>query len=272
MVGCHPEDVIAVWRDMGVWPEKDQPRRRRRRDHDDTAANAVPAPRTMDVQRSEDARRMSQLALAIWREGIHPKDTLADRYLTGRGLLLGAVDNVSEVVRFHPACPRGEGGGGAKGRRQPAMISLMRSIFTDQPCAIHRRFLHDDGSKDGKPVALGPVVGTAIKLCSQASTFAAELSWCERLHIAEGVETGWRAIQTAGFCPLWALGAAGEVLRFPVLFGVGELVVIADNDKAGIEAAQWAVWRWKQAKRPACWFFPDMAGADVDDLAKQLQL
>jgi putative DNA primase/helicase len=255
--GCYAEDIIAIWRDAGVWPEQGQKRRRRRGDDDPAARIVLPAP-------APDARALQRRdwALSIWSAAHDPKGTPAEKYLASRGLSLSAVS--CEVVRFHPACPRSVEAGGARGCRQPAMISLMRDIVTDRPMAIHRRYLTPDGARDGKPLTLGPVGGCAIKLTSHRETFGEALGFCSRLNITEGFETGLRLLM-AGYRPLWALGAAGEIRKFPPLFAVGELAVWADHDKAGILAAQWAVWQWREAGKRARAVMPDLPGCDFAD-------
>ena len=130
-------------------------------------------------------------ALALWREGIDPRGTLAERYLTGRGLELGD-DLAGEVLRWHP--------------RLRAMVALFRGIRTDRPQALSRTYLDDEGRKLGRKF-LGPVGGAAIKLDADENVLGG-------LHIGEGVETCLAARQL-GLRPTWALGSCGAVAAFP---------------------------------------------------------
>lgn len=265
--GCYAEDIIGIWRDQGAWPKAEDRGRRTRSGGE--GGRAVGAP-PLSPQMLADIARRRDLALAIWREAVDPAGTLVDRYLKRRGLDLSVVSTSSrgarDVIRFHPTCPRGEAGGGAKGWRQPAMICLMRDIRSDRPMAIHRRYLTPDGLRDGKPVTLGPVDGCAIKLVSHADTFCEALAYCSLLHIAEGVETGIAALMQ-NYRPLWSLGAAGEIKKFPPLFAVGELMVLADHDKAGIAAAQWVREVWRDAGKRASALMPIAEGCDFADVA-----
>ena len=65
------------------------------------------------------------------------------------------------------------------------------------------------------------------------------------LGIAEGIET---ALSLAhGFSPVWSCIDAGHMARFPVLPGIEELVIAADNDPAGRAAAADCAKRWSAA-------------------------
>jgi hypothetical protein len=253
--GCDRRDVLDALREIGVDTGS--------ADHGDRVrAPRKPAPRV------DDAEIANRIAMAgrIWQEAIDPHATLAEKYLQLRGLdlLVGA-----DVVRFHPSCPRGPGADGARGQRQAAMICLMRDLVSDKPVAIHRRYLRSDGTKDGKPYTLGRVPGSAIKLTLHRDTFAEELSCCSKLHIAEGFETALGALML-GHAPIWALGAAGELARFPVLFGVGELVVLTDHDfnDVGLHAAHDAIERWHGAGKRARGIWPRMTGFDFADVVE----
>ena len=112
----------------------------------------------------------------------------------------------------------------------------MRDVVTNEPRAIQRIFVNAQTAKKDKCEAslngsmmLGRAAGAAMKLSSQFNTFWDDLSFCPRLHVAEGFETAL-SLQNQGYEPIWALGDAGHIENFPVLFGVGELVICADND------------------------------------------
>ena len=171
--GCDPLDVIAALRKRGILGNGDQ------------VQNASFSRRTDDrVAAAANLRR----ALNIWDEGIDPRSTLGEMYLKGRGLLLPPKVCTS-VVRFHPHCPR-------KLEKVPALIVLMRDIATNQPRAIQRIFINPRTAKKDKCPAspngsmmLAPAGAAAMKLTSQFDTFWDDLSFCPRLHVAEGFET-----------------------------------------------------------------------------------
>jgi putative DNA primase/helicase len=204
----------------------------------------------------------SKAALKLWEQTQSGKGTLVEKYLRHRGLspaLDLLPDLLSRVLRFHGACPRGRGKDAV---HLPAMLALMRNAVTDAPVAIHRTFLTPEGVKDGKPMMLGPSEGAAVKLYAHRSVFMhGPLSL---LHVCEGIETGLAAA-TFGYVPIWALGSAGAIERLPVIAGIGELIVCADNDKRGLYAAQNAMGRW-QAAALVDTAHPHLPGADFADL------
>jgi len=76
-----------------------------------------PAPPPLPVTSDTDNTR--ELARGLWREAVPIEGTLAERYLSGRGLVV--PEGVSgRVLRFHPSCPFGPG------VRHPCMVALFR--------------------------------------------------------------------------------------------------------------------------------------------------
>ena len=111
---------------------------------------------------------------------------------------------------------------------QPALIALMRCIETNKARAIQRNYLTPDAKKDGA-MMLGPAGGCAMKLISHWHTFWDDLNYCPHLYVCEGFETGL-ALLMMGFKPVWALGSAVAIGNFKALFGIGRLMICADND------------------------------------------
>jgi putative DNA primase/helicase len=74
----------------------------------------------------------SKAALTLWREGVDPRGTLAERYLNSRKLELGD-DLPGETLRWHP--------------RIGALLALFRNIETNRPQAINRTFLDPEARK-----------------------------------------------------------------------------------------------------------------------------
>jgi putative DNA primase/helicase len=122
------------------------------------------------------------------------------------------------------------------------LLAAMYSLKGNKPVALQRVFFTDKGEKLGS-MMLGPVGGACMKLTEHYQTFSDSLMFCPRLFITEGVETGLAVLQQ-GFAPVWALGSAGAIERMPVLFGIGELVICADNDPPGLNAAKACAMRW----------------------------
>ena len=253
--GCDPLDIIAALRAMGLWG--------RDVDGDDVAVNGDPheARRRRETPRA-DPDRNHRLAMEFWERSVDPRGTPAEDYLRGRGLDLPSSTAVS-CIRYCEQCPKGEAA-------QPALVVLMRNVETFGPQAVQRLFLDIDQNKKTEAMMLGPVGGAAMMISSRAETFSECLSWCPRLYVCEGLETGL-ALHAAGHRPVWALGSAGAIARFPVLFAVGHVIICADNDNTstGISAAIDCAERWNATpKQKATIVMPGTTNSDFADMLK----
>jgi putative DNA primase/helicase len=207
----------------------------------------------------DDQGRRIKMALAIWNDSIDPRDTLADTYLSRRGLKL--TDPLAdEVIRYHRACPWGKDANG-KTIRVPAMVVAMRSIATDEITTIQRTRLSQDGKKIERRM-LGVAGGAAVKLDADKRVM-------DRLIIGEGVETAMTARQI-GLRPTWALGSAGAIAAFPVLDGIAKLMILAENDEANERAAETCALRWHQADREVFINRPTR-GNDLNDALQAME-
>jgi putative DNA primase/helicase len=171
---------------------------------------------------------LRETALRIWRETKPIAGTIAERYLAGRGLSCSSID-----VRFHPRCPFGKDEAQMQ-RYVPAMVALVRAPGDRVPMGIHRTELGSDGSKIDRKM-LGPCHGGVVMISPHDADTG--------VGICEGIETGLAVIQLGGG-PVWASLSAGSLGAFPLLGGVPKLTIFADNDSAGLEAAQKCARRW----------------------------
>jgi putative DNA primase/helicase len=255
--GCPQRDVLEALARRGLWfsPSRLSPR---------------PPPSLRPAHRDDQQWRRESVA-RIWREAHDPRATLAERYLASRELDLD--DELAfRAVRFHPACPWGEG------VRTPCLLAAFRPIADDvdenaPPVALLRVALSPDGDKLGRKM-LGPVAGCAIKLDGAADV-------THGLGIAEGLETAM-SVRAIGWRPVWALGSAGAVSVFPLLAGIEALTIFADNDVAapaewswaqlenqrvgtGEKAARECLRRWAEVGRQVRIFMPRAPGCDWAD-------
>jgi hypothetical protein len=194
-------------------------------------------------------------AVNLWKSGVDPRGTLAERYLNSRGLEL--PDNIANrVVRFHGACPWNSEDG--ENERRPVMLTAFRSIANDKLVAVHRTLLSDHGRKLDRRM-LGPVAGAAIKIDDDTDVE-------QGLTIGEGFET-CLAGRALGFRPVWALGSANAIGEFPVLSGIDALTILGETDDNGANAraARTCARRWMAAGREAAVATPIIAG-DMNDL------
>lgn len=215
------------------------------------------SPKAIDT-RSADQNR--ERALALWAAARPAAGEAAEAYLNGRGLRLGG-SLVPDVVRYHPACPFTD-------ERRPAMLILFRDMATCKPVAIQRIPITVDGRRatgpDGKKLpkmTLGPIAGAAMMLTGR---------WLDTgyIGICEGPETGI-ALANSGERSVWALGGSGNIRAMPLLFDryPCSLVIFADADDPGQDAARVAARRYADAGRDGLIFTPTRDGADFADMA-----
>ncbi len=193
-------------------------------------------------------------ATALWNEASDARGTIVETYLASRGLQLNLVDNVNEVIRYHPRCPwRDE----TENRTifVPAMIAAMRSIGGDALQAVHRTRLTPGGAKVDRRM-LGIAAGTAIKLDPDDTVTMG-------LAIGEGIETVLAA-RVLDFMPAWAVASAGAIASFPVLPGIKCLTLLAENDTTNATAIEVCARRWHEAGREVIVVEPK-SGSDLND-------
>jgi hypothetical protein len=198
-----------------------------------------------------DAEKI-KLALALWDQGLGPRNTPVELYLAIHRELTLPDDLVGEVIRWAP------------GRRHPndpenaagAMLALFRSILTGAPQAVSRIFLDHRFQKIERKF-LGPTKGAAIMLDAFEEV-------THGLHIGEGLETcmaGWQM----GLRPTWAVGSADAIATFPVLGGVEALTLFTEiGCPANARALEACAARWHAAGREV-WFADPTDGKDLND-------
>ena len=163
----------------------------------------------------------AKLAARIWNEAQPIPDTLAERYLRGRGLTL----ELPTCLRFHPACKHAP-----SGQILPAMIAAV--IGADgRVIAIHRTYLRE--CEDGRVVKaqvepakmmLGSIAGGACRLAPAT----------ERMALGTGIETSLSFQQLSGL-PIWSAlsdGGLEKVILPPLQVGA-EVIIAADLDPGG---------------------------------------
>lgn len=177
--------------------------------------------------------RRAHVARTLWADAECVFGTPAAAYLRHRGIPLGDLPDLLPNLRYHPACLHGP-----SGKRLPAMVAR---VVGGDTFAVHRTYLTPDGHKvDVAParLALGAVRGGAVRLLGGAGRC---LGGHTRLVVAEGIETALSL--PCGLLPgplsVWAALSAGGMaaLRLPKPPRGGELIIAADGDKAGRDAA-----------------------------------
>lgn len=232
--GCGRDELDAVARDAlgGAWAPR-------------------PAPDAADEQAKRERKQAAALRLFSGADPVRPGDP-AGRYLAGRGLvhLVGCP-----ALRHHGDCPHPEGG------RHPALVARVLDA-AGRPVACHRTYLTPDGAKaaaDPVRASLGPIWGGAVRLTPAAAPPA-------ELAVGEGIETAGSAGLLLGL-PAWAALSAGNLARGLLLPAeVVGVVIAADPDPAGLDAACAAATRWLAEGRRVRVATPDRPGQDFNDL------
>jgi hypothetical protein len=238
MAGCEPEDIIAELKRRGLWDDKSlaEVNRERRRQE--------------QIEEEKKAHRLRVLARGIFDEAKPIKGSLAETYFESRNIADTA--RMIDDIRYHYACPRGS-------ITQPAVIIAMRSVVTTAITAIQRIFLTRNGCKDGKGMMLGQVGGAAMMLQRLQNA---------KLQVCEGLETGLSIIEMyPEYGPVWALGSTANMQSFAVIDSVKTLTIRADNDEAGLKAAELCKARWHVSAGKVIEIYKPKVGArDYNDI------
>jgi len=142
----------------------------------------------------------------------------------------------------------------------PALVARITDAITGHPLSLHRTWIRPDGRKaDVEPPRLllknHPIPQGVIRLWPGEDVSGS-------LGIAEGIETA--LILAHGISPAWACIDAGHLGKLPIIAGVDELVIGADNDPAGRRAAEECAKRWS-AHAEVRIVHAEAAGADLND-------
>ncbi|MGM4877048.1 DUF7146 domain-containing protein [Bradyrhizobium sp. 956_D2_N1_5] len=209
-------------------------------------STAVVQPATMLVAANDNRKEFAE---RIWCEASDPRGTVVETYLASRKLPIPG-NIAGSVLRFHGALQR-------EGCMVPGMVALMRDLRNNEPCGIHRTFLTSDGAKLDKKM-LGRAKDAAMKLSADEHVTSG-------LHIGEGIETcmSWMRL---GFEPVWALGSAGAIDRFPALAGIGSLTILMETDEASANAMAACCDRWLAAGNEVNTVLPIIEGDGNDVL------
>jgi phage/plasmid primase-like uncharacterized protein len=252
--GCNRASIGETWQ-----AERDRPMTREQRAELARQVAEATAERVR-VQREQWAENATRIArLRAQCVPLVPGDP-ATLYLKRRGF--GGVWPLPACLRLHRALPYWDGD--QKIGDFPAMVAPLVSP-SGQIVALHRTYLTADGRKADVP--------TVKKLTATAGLLAGA---CIPLHepsrgvigISEGIETALAA-WLASSVPTVAAYSAGNLAAYRWPAGVQRLVIFADSDRAGREAADAL-----RARAFAAWLHcsvmtPSDDGADWADVWEQ---
>jgi putative DNA primase/helicase len=188
-------------------------------------------------------------ARELWIQASATTGTLVELYLRSRGIVM-AVPPTLRFLQLTKHSPSDQ--------LLPAMIAAVTVWPERRPCAVHRTFLAADGrckaAVDTPRMTLGPCRLGAVRLAEAT----------DQLMVGEGIETCLAAMQATGK-PAWAALSAAGLRKLEIPEQVKEVVVLADADLPGEEAAQYAARRWVREGRRVRIARPPK-GQDFNDL------
>jgi putative DNA primase/helicase len=195
-------------------------------------------------------------AVVIWNSAVDGSGTRTETYLRARGITLP----VPKALRFHPSIFHG----GAN-RWFPAMVAIVRHGVSGTPLAVHRTFLNAAGTAkaavEPQKMLLGTSRGGVVRLAEPAADHP--------LLIGEGIETVLSAMQATGH-PGWSAISVWGLRTLELPDDVRDIVVLADGDDRGEEAARLAAWRWAGQGRRARIARPQR-GSDFNDILMSMR-
>jgi putative DNA primase/helicase len=221
-------------------------------------AAPVPVLRTSirPIRQADDAGRV-EAARRIWREAKPLPGTPAQRYLENREINLPTWPL---ALRYHPGCPH------PTGSRLPALVAAV-AVYREEKfhlVAVHRIYVTSDGRKvavEPRKASFGSVKGGAIWLSRPTS----------QLLITEGIEDAMALMAVhhgdSRFAD-WTYAAAVSAGNLPNLElppEVRTVIVAADNDKAGRQAATEAACRFIREGRDGRVAYPPGGFKDFND-------
>jgi hypothetical protein len=239
--GCDQRDVIEALGARGLWQRTHRHNSGRHRGDD----------RIARIEADTGVVKRTQAALRIWQASRPAEETPVETYLRSRGLSIP----VPPSVRFHSGLKHPSGG------IWPVMVALVTNGADGTPLAIHRTFLGRDGggkaSVEPQKMMLGPCRGGVVRLAEPT----------ELLMVGEGIETCLAAIQATGH-PAWAALSTSGLRSLELPNCVRDVVVLADGDDPGEEAAQACAGRRKREGRRVRIARPPR-GMDFNDLTSR---
>jgi len=234
--GCEQKAVVSALRRLGLWPGTNHP---------PAELNAVAIgyqPQT-SVPDSSNCEHASQ----TWRSAFKPEGTLAERYLRHRGITIPVPASLRFVPHSFHAPTR---------QRLPAVVAAVHDS-AGAISAIQRAFIRNDGSGKAEvapaKMCLGALGDGAVRLAPAGETVG----------LCEGWETGLAAMQLYEL-PIWCSLGASRMRCVVLPPSVRKVVIFADNDAAGREAAERTAnvhrchGRWVEIRWP-------ILGADFND-------
>lgn len=216
--GCGQDRVIAALRTRGLWGENSWR---------NISVQHPPRRSVVGHGPDPDEAERRKGALAIWGAAKPAPGTLVETYLASRGIRVPAPPS----LRFYPGLRYPAGG------FHPAMVALVTKGADGTSLAIHRTYLSRDGygkaPVDPQKMMLGPCSGGFVRLADPGDV----------LMVGEGIETCLSAMQVTGI-PAWSALSTSGLRALELPDSIRDIIVLADGDKPGEDAARACARRW----------------------------
>lgn len=213
-------------------------------------AHPEPAPKAKDKRTTLAPRERERWAKAKTITA----DTPAGRYLQGRGCAIPPADG---DLRWHPRVKHWP-----SGHQGPAVVALVTTPVTVEPITLHFTWIAPDGA--GKAAVDPPRLTLPGHTNEGVVRLWPDDAVTTGLLVGEGIESCLTAAH--GFTPVWSTLNAGNLKKLPVLPGIEALSIAADNDGAGLKAADACARRWYDANAEVRVWTAAQPGADMNDV------
>jgi len=232
--GCHDQAaVLDAFRRAGLWSGETRP--------DWTP----PPPRHNDDERAE---RSKAAAVEIWSRTLPAVGTVVEQYIVGRVPGLTGIPPTLRFARLKHS---------PTGLTLPVMVAGVTVWPSRKVEAVHRTYLTEGGKKapvTQPKMSLGPIACGAVRLAPHGRV----------LIVGEGIESVLSAMIGSGL-PGWAALSTGGLRTLILPYDVSEVLIAADHDQPGLDAAQAAAARWEDEGRCVKIAVPPTPGHDFND-------
>lgn len=191
----------------------------------------APAPAKPATQKHET---LSDYGRSLWAGCVPLAGTVGEQYLRHRRCVIPPADG---DLRYHPNLPHKP-----SGTSGPALVALVTDAVSGEPLTLHRTWVTPTGKADLDPPRM--LLGSHRKQGGVIRLWPDDYL-THGLCIGEGLESVLSLAHA--FRPAWACIDASNLAALPVLAGVECLVIGADNDPAGLAAANTCAARWTAA-------------------------
>ncbi len=204
-------DVRRALADLGVLDDEPPP-----------AAPGARRSRPCIATQPADEERIAR-AERIWNESQSLRHSIAETYLRRRSISLGLL--ASPALRLHPRMTSLDD----RAKRAALVVSITDAGGVCQ--GVQVTLLSAQGATRAAVATprrvIGKLIGGAVRLAEPD----------DELAIGEGVETMLSASEVFGL-PAWAALSADNLSRIAIAAPIRRLVIAADNDDAGMGAAE----------------------------------